>query len=187
MTSGVANLLRRREEPRAMFLELFFDLVFVTRHPPWDARSGRRHHQANERNTRYTQCSTGAGSSNPGSRSTSTVAWRCRAVRVRPESRRRSQRARADDEWTATPPAAAPPLQDQCQDRTGEDFPLEVAVGGRQVVLTTGRLRTLFAVLALSIAVPSSVERLADALRGEDRRRMPGGRSRRTSLGYARC
>jgi low temperature requirement protein LtrA len=29
MAEGGANLLRRREEPRAMFLELFFDLVFV--------------------------------------------------------------------------------------------------------------------------------------------------------------
>ncbi|HEU4422167.1 MAG TPA: BTAD domain-containing putative transcriptional regulator [Pilimelia sp.] len=46
--------------------------------------------------------------------------------------------------------------------------PMEVTAGGRQVVLTTGQLRALLAVLALSAGVPVSIERLADALWEED-------------------
>jgi DNA-binding SARP family transcriptional activator/tetratricopeptide (TPR) repeat protein len=42
--------------------------------------------------------------------------------------------------------------------------PLEVAVGGRLIDLTTGRLRTLLAVLALSAGQPVSVDRLVTAL-----------------------
>jgi DNA-binding SARP family transcriptional activator/tetratricopeptide (TPR) repeat protein len=46
--------------------------------------------------------------------------------------------------------------------------PFEVALDGRPVELTTGRLRTLLAVLALSAGRPVSVDRLATALWGDD-------------------
>jgi DNA-binding SARP family transcriptional activator len=46
--------------------------------------------------------------------------------------------------------------------------PLEVWVGGRRVGLTSGRLRTVLAVLAMAAGGPVSVERLGVALWGED-------------------
>jgi DNA-binding SARP family transcriptional activator len=52
--------------------------------------------------------------------------------------------------------------------RVGLLGPLVVTADGRQVGLTTGRLRTLLAVLALSAGTPVTLERLADAVWGED-------------------
>jgi DNA-binding SARP family transcriptional activator len=54
--------------------------------------------------------------------------------------------------------------------------PFELSVGGRPVVLTTGRLRTLLAVLAMSAGKSVPVDRLATAVWGDD----PPGNSRRT-------
>src|ERR1043165_8913816 len=49
--------------------------------------------------------------------------------------------------------------------------PLDVALDGRRVPLTTGRLRTVLAVLAMSAGRPVPVKRLAEAVWGE---RVPG-------------
>ncbi|MGH3682426.1 MAG: AfsR/SARP family transcriptional regulator, partial [Natronosporangium sp.] len=53
--------------------------------------------------------------------------------------------------------------------------PLEVSVAGRPVGLTTGRLRTVLAVLAMAAGDPVSVDRLSAALWGED---LPGNARR---------
>jgi Transcriptional regulatory protein, C terminal len=46
--------------------------------------------------------------------------------------------------------------------------PFEVSTGGRRIDISSGRLRVLLAVLAMSAGQSVSVERLADAMWGED-------------------